>query len=180
MIDKLSRPSFSAHFTYFTFSSPTETALAVDQLPSYPVFTDFSHAFPDAVPPALLSRDWQPWQPLDKSEILPAADIQALCRAISFDVPDFAAMPPVPYPSNRPPLTLPGFPKQPPKMSPLPASTVRDPLLSVVIPLSPTTSTLPASIVPAPPLRSFALPASLPPPPSISHRWPILCPLLRS
>ncbi|MCJ1426969.1 hypothetical protein MMC29_004872 [Sticta canariensis] len=92
MVDQLPSPSFS---TDFLLSPPAETGYAVDSPPPTSFSTNFPPAIPHALPPALLSTDWQP---LDESQILPAADIQALCRAIGYNVPDFAAMPPVAYP----------------------------------------------------------------------------------
>lgn len=93
------KPWDSVFFEDSTLSPPAETAYAVGHLPPASLSTNLPltppASIPDALHPALPSTDWQPE---DESQILPAADIQALCRAMGYDVPDFAAMPPVPYP----------------------------------------------------------------------------------
>lgn len=82
-------PSFP---TGMPLSPPAETTNTVDQHTPASFSADLPPAIPDALPPA------SPSQPQDESELMPDADFQALCRAAGYAVPDFAAMPPVPYP----------------------------------------------------------------------------------
>ncbi|MCJ1425820.1 hypothetical protein MMC29_003720 [Sticta canariensis] len=88
-------PWDSDFFHDLPISLPAETAEPVHQ--HHPAYfsTDPPPVTPDPFPTTLPSTHWQHQ---DESQILPAADIQALCRAIGCDIPDFAAMPPAPFP----------------------------------------------------------------------------------
>lgn len=103
-------------------SCPSETVYAVDQLPSDSFSGGFSAAVPDGFAVAFPSTEWQP---LDESQILSTAKIEALCRSIGLSNPNFSAMePPIPDPLEPVPMAY-TAPSPPPFAEPVPAALNR-------------------------------------------------------